>query len=666
LSGKNTSDSFIDMFVFETTQNIEQIEQLIIASSNSEVFSSDTINEIFRHMHTIKGSSAMMCFDDISSLTHSVEDLFFKIRENNNENYDLTKLSDLVLGVVDFVKVELEKIKETGTSDGKIEELSNEIAEFLKSLNSNDLQEQNNQSLAFSSIEISSECQEKGYNRTYEATVFFEDGCQMENIRAFGIIHKLGGIAVVNHHFPEELIECDNCAETIIKSGFKLFFTTDKSYDEMEKELNQTLFLRELSLKEIGTQEKSKKVNQEEEPEALFEKEKTSKQQENSSVVSIISVNVNKLDSLLNLAGEIVIAESMLTQNSDLKGLELPNFMKTAQLFRKIISELQDVIMSIRMVPLTVTFQKMNRIVHDMNKKLNKETKLVLVGEDTEVDKNIIEHLSDPLMHLVRNSIDHGIESKEERVAKGKPEYGTIVLEAINGGSEVIIIIKDDGKGFNKEKILKHAKEKGILTKPEEEMTDKEIYLLIFLPGFSTKENVTEFSGRGVGMDVVMQNIQAIGGNVNIQSEPDVGSTVTIKIPLTLSIISGMNIKVGDSLYTIPIKEIKESFRPKFSEIIIDPNGNEMILVRGSCCPIIRLHKIFKIPTDVNELSDGILVMVENDEKMACIFADELLGEQQMVVKALPKCAINHKGLSACTLLGDGSISIILDVGNII
>lgn len=380
-------------------------------------------------------------------------------------------------------------------------------------------------------------------------------------------------------------------------------------------------------------------------------------------------MDVTKLDKLMDLVGEMVIAEAMVIQNPDLDGLELDNFQKAAQRLDKITKEIQDMVMSIRMVSLTATFQKMNRIVRDMCKKLEKEATLVIIGEETEVDKNIIEHISDPLMHLVRNALDHGIESAQERQAAGKDKCGTITLEAKSAGSDVLIVVRDDGRGLSRDKILMKAQEKGLIHKPESEMNDREVFNLILHPGFSTKDSVTEYSGRGVGMDVVAKNIEAIGGSVLVDSTPNAGTTITLKIPLTLAIVEGMNIKVGKSLFTLPTIAIRESFRPSPGGAFTDPEGNEMIMVRGECYPILRLHKYYRIPTDITEFTDGIIIMVEHDDKKLCIFADELLGQQQIVVKTLPKYIRNFKkinGLAGCTLLGDGNISLILDIGGLI
>ncbi|TCP97378.1 chemotaxis protein CheA [Serpentinicella alkaliphila] len=469
------------------------------------------------------------------------------------------------------------------------------------------------------------------------------------------------------------MFDNEQSLQEIRERGFTLFIKADKSYEEINEILLQCLFLKSLELTSLEGHrefegERHSTAIVEKVSEKLKEDIEVIDKESVSSSQSIISVNVMKLDKLMDLVGEMVIAEAMVTQNPDLKGLELENFQKAARQLRKITSELQDTVMSIRMVPMTNTFQKMHRIVRDMSKKLGKEVKLEIIGEETEVDKNIIDNISDPIMHLVRNAIDHGIELAEERESLGKLKKGTVTLEAKNVGSDVLIIIKDDGRGLDKARILKKAKDNGILTKPEAEMTDKEIYNLIFIPGFSTKEDVTEFSGRGVGMDVVIKNIEAIGGSASIESFVGSGSVITLKIPLTLAIIEGMNIQVGASRYTLPTTVIKQSFRPLEKEIIKDPHGNEMIMVRGHCYPILRLHKHFRIKSKYAHLSEGILIMIEQEDQNMCIFADELIGHQQVVVKSLPnyiKNTNNVAALTGCTLLGDGSISLILDIGEL-
>jgi two-component system chemotaxis sensor kinase CheA len=364
--------------------------------------------------------------------------------------------------------------------------------------------------------------------------------------------------------------------------------------------------------------------------------------------------------------GELVISQAMVIQNPELEKLVLDSFNKASRQLQKVTNEMQDAIMSIRMVPLAITFQKMHRIVRDMGKKLGKEVNLEIIGEETEVDKNIIEHLSDPLIHLIRNAMDHGIEPTEERVNKGKSPIGKITLEAKNEGGYVWIIIRDDGKGLDKENILQKAKQQGLLKETENELTDREIYSYIFTAGFSTKQEATEFSGRGVGMDVVHKNIEEIGGTVQVNSLLGIGTTISIKIPLTLAIIDGMTVRVGKSIFVIPITAIKESFKVQESTVIRDEtNNSEMIMFRGNCCSVVRLHEFFKVQPDTADLEEGIIVAVENESRVMCLFADEILGAQQVVVKAIPKYVKKVRGISGCTVMGDGKVSLIIDVSGL-
>ncbi|RKL62440.1 chemotaxis protein CheA [Thermoanaerobacteraceae bacterium SP2] len=680
----------LDIFIFETRQLLEQLEQVIINSEKKSCYGQDEINQIFRIMHTIKGSSAMMLFNDISALAHVIEDLFYFLREEKPLDMDYPGLCDIVLESVDFIKDEMQKIENGQSPDGDASSLIDNIKSFLTTL-----KELNHKEYASGAKEQSvtdgkihgncishSKTEMSSKKRNFKATVYFEEGCEMENIRAYTIIHNLKDITEEVYYIPADIIDNDNSVEIIRKEGFQIWLKTDRSFEEMHHFFSQTIFLKDLELVELDNNEEFKQftnkkiVLEDSSPVKILKTDKESEEnglerdtQLVSSHQSIISVSVTKLDKLMDLVGELVISEAMVTQNPDLAGLILDNFQKAARQHRKIINELQDIAMSIRMVPLSTTFQKMNRVVRDMSKKLSKEVRLEIIGEETEVDKNIIEHISDPLMHLIRNSIDHGIESAEERKAKGKPEAGTVTLEAKNAGGDVLIIVKDDGRGLNKEKILKKARENGLINRPESELTDKDIYSYIFLPGFSTKDKVTEFSGRGVGMDVVTKNIGAVGGTVSVDSVPGEETTITLKIPLTLAIMDGMTIRVGKSTYTIPIISIKESFKAKEGDVITDPDGNEMIRIRGECYPVLRLHELYKVKTEITNIPDGIIVMAENEGKGLCIFADELIGEQQVVVKALPNYIRNIKkvrGVAGCTLLGDGSISLILDVADLL
>jgi len=379
-----------------------------------------------------------------------------------------------------------------------------------------------------------------------------------------------------------------------------------------------------------------------------------------------IRVDISKLDSLMNLVGELVIAEAMVTRNPDLIGHEFENLEKASHHLRRITSDLQDVAMSVRMVPLSGTFKKMVRLVHDTGIKAGKKVNLELKGEDTEVDKTVIEMISDPLVHIVRNAIDHGLENPEERAETDKKESGTVTIEARHESGEVWITVSDDGKGMKREVILNKAIEKGLVDGDGSDLRDEDVFKMVFEPGFSTAAAVTEISGRGVGMDVVKKNIEKINGKVDIKSTMGKGSQFKMRIPLTMAIIEGMLVRVGKSTYNIPLLSIREAFRPTSAQVTTTPDGVEVVKLRDDMIPVVRMHNMYGIEPSFDQLDEGILVVVENDGFSAALFVDEILGQQQTVVKGLSDYVGSPHGVSGCTILGDGRISLILDVATIL
>ena len=701
------AEPMVEVFIFETRQFLDQLEQISMGSEGNGGFSEDDVNEIFRAMHTIKGSAAMMMFEEISTLAHSVEDIFYYIRELHPKQVDTTAITDIVLNAVDFMRIEMDSLDAGNNPSMSSKELRDYTKNFLRNMKlangddpDIDLRKAKNaqkKQPAPKQYYIGAAKPEptvaeaaitgvKGSKHVYYACIHFEQGCEMEEVRAFGVINNLKDKVDEVHHLPDKILEDDNAVEIIRNEGFRIWFTTDMENSEAKHELDQTIFMEKLDFQELDSTaeceywpsamavavqaaESSEPIKppmpEVFRPEIAEAPKPARKQPSGGGTESqMITVRVDKLDKLMDLVGELVIAEAMVTQNPDIAGLDLDNFQKAARQLHKINGELQDSVMALRMVPLEGTFKKMNRIVRDMTKKLGKKARLVLEGEYTEVDKNINEHISDPLMHIVRNSVDHGIEMPDVRVANGKPEIGTVVLSAENAGGEVVLKIQDDGGGLNKEKILDRARKNGILTKPEEELTDQEIYSFIFAPGFSTKEKVTEFSGRGVGMDVVVSNIKSLGGQVTVDSVYGQGSTTIIKIPLTLAIIEGMSVGVGKSCFSIPISYINRSFRPDAGQIFRDPDGTEMIMVEGKCAPVVRLNQVYGIDNAIEDETNGIILILEAGDQKYAVVADKLLGVQEIVVKPVPKYiqkVMKTTGISGCTLLGDGSISLILD-----
>ena len=741
-----SNDPMLEMFIFENMQLTERLEEVLIEGDQLGILNEEHINEIFRIMHTIKGSAAMMEYDNIATVGHNVEDMFYFIRENEGVNPDWKVIVDLCLESADFFKQEVAKIQANQQADGDDTVLIEKIKKYMDILTGKTPPEasaDDGGDEGDTSADVGDEFSGRGLDllpgeQCFLVHVFFETGCKMENIRAYQITNTLLDLSSHIETVPAELLE--DCSDEIIANGVKMFICTKEPFDIINSIVSDVLFVERFEIKVMDSgaaaaptpveqpeeavvaeapveipveapvepqeppKTKGKKKKAKEEPETPAEPAKPvaptvtaapvtpsapAKEVAPASAApaqapaapaaaqaaavpaevkqSFISVNVDKLDKLMDLAGELVISVAMVINNPDLAGLNLEQFEKAAAMLSKNTGDLQDIIQSVRMIPISSTFHKMHRIVRDVSRKLNKDVEFTILGEETEVDKNLIDNLSDPLMHIVRNAMDHGIEpDSDERERNGKPRVGSIILEARNSGSDVIITCTDDGRGINRDKVLAKAIAQGMLTKPESEYTDKEIYNFVMAPGFSTNDTVTELSGRGVGMDVAKRNIEKIGGSIAVDSTPGHGTVNTIRIPLTLAILAGIEIKVGSNIYIVPTLNIRESFKPQADQIVVDPDGNEMILFRGECYPIVRLHSLFSVHSDVTTFQDGIMIMIEDEGMMTGLFADMLIGEQQVVLKPIPQFITERigqiRGISGCTILGNGNISLIIDV----
>ncbi len=381
-------------------------------------------------------------------------------------------------------------------------------------------------------------------------------------------------------------------------------------------------------------------------------------------VAAAIKVDTKKLNVLLELVGELVISQAIISQNSVLQKDENQKISKDISEMAKITGGIQDHIMSLRMVPLRQTFQKMNRLVRDLSRKTGKGVNFAVYGEETEIDKTIVEQLNDPLVHLLRNAVDHGVESQEERRIAGKAGEGTVTLGAYQKGGNVVIEIKDDGAGLKLEKIRKKAVERGLID-PNRAYTDDELKDLIFLPGFSTHEVATDLSGRGVGMDVVRKNVEGLGGRVDITTAKGKGSTFLVKLPLTMAIVDGMLVKVGDERYIIPTVTISESIQPKPEQLATVTASGEMLNVRGELIPLIRLNQIFRLSDAKTDIHQALVIIVGTEKEKRGLLVDDLLGQQQVVVKNLDKRLQGIKGFSGSSILGDGLVGLILDISSL-
>ena len=377
-----------------------------------------------------------------------------------------------------------------------------------------------------------------------------------------------------------------------------------------------------------------------------------------------VKVDTKKLDNLVDLTGELVIAQSMLRQNHVILAAKDQRLAHNLGQLNQITSGLQTTAMSMRMVPIKSTFQKMVRLVRDLAKNAGKEVQLKMSGEDTEIDRNVVDELYEPMVHMIRNSVDHGIELPEERKKAGKNRSGKIHLQAYHQGSNIIVEITDDGRGLNKDRITAKAKAGGLIT-DEDNLTDSEIYNLIFQPGFSTAKQVTDVSGRGVGMDVVKKTIEKHRGRVEINTRPGQGSTFVISLPLTLAIIEGMLVRVGAEKYIIPTLAILESFRPTKEQYSTVEGKGEMILSRGKLLLLVRLDRLFKVKGDTVDPWEGLAVIVEYEDKQMCLLLDELLGKEEVVIKSLGETMANINGVAGGAIMGDGRVGLILDMAGI-
>lgn len=384
-----------------------------------------------------------------------------------------------------------------------------------------------------------------------------------------------------------------------------------------------------------------------------------------TSETSSIRVSIEKVDQMINLVGELVITQAMLAQTaSQLDPVIFEKLLSGMNQLERNTRDLQESVMSIRMMPISFVFSRYPRVVRDLAAKLNKRVELRTVGENTELDKGLIEKIADPLTHLVRNSLDHGIEVTEKRIAIGKPAQGTITLRAFHQGGSIVIEVSDDGAGLNRAKILTKAKERGLPV--NDGMTDQEVWSLIFEAGFSTAETVTDVSGRGVGMDVVKRNIQSMGGRIDIESALGVGTRISIRLPLTLAILDGLSVAVGDQMFIVPLNYITESLQPTAADIKTVSGHGRVVQVRGEYLPVIALHEVFNLRPNVTAVHEGILVILEAEDHKAALFVDDLVGQHQVVIKSLESNYRRVQGVSGATIMGDGKVALILDTAALV
>ncbi|WP_268248184.1 chemotaxis protein CheW [Paludibacterium paludis] len=692
---------FHQVFFDETEEHLASMESLLLALPIESPDPED-LNAIFRAAHSIKGGAATFGFDDLADLTHVLENLLDRIRKGTmpltRESVDIflrakDMLADMLgahrggdaadADAVNRVKEELVRIAQSqdggageavpddapaAASGGMTHTLSIEIsagAEGVESLL---------ESLALEGdLTILKRPSEDDSSPWVVRLVGALDAGEAAETLAFALVpeafHVVAGSALEESDgfglFLDE--SSDSLAAPVTAatgnetveddSGFGLFEPLPATGDT-ETGIEGFGLFDAVSAPE--PQRKTEPV-----PAASAAQPQTAGHPGAKGGENSIRVNIEKVDLLLNLVGELVITQSMLMQSgSRLDPAEHERLLDGIGQLERNSRELQEAVMSIRMTPISFVFNRFPRVVRDLTARLDKEVELKMIGENTELDKGFIEKLSDPLTHLVRNSLDHGIESPEERSRKGKPPVGRLTLRAFHQGGSIVIEVTDDGAGLDRERILAKARERGMTV--SEALSDNEVWNLIFEPGFSTASVVTDVSGRGVGMDVVKRNIMSMGGHVDIDSLKDFGTTISIRLPLTLAIMDGMSVRIGEEIYILPLSFILESLQPPTSDVYTVSGKGLVVNVRGEYLPIVHLAGLFEVSGGKATPSEGILVIVECDESRLALMVDELIGQQQFVVKNLETNYHKVDGISGATILGDGQVALILDVTTIV
>jgi len=713
---------FYQVFFEESAEHLDSMESLLLAL-DLDAPDPDQLNAIFRSAHSIKGGSGTFGFNDMTEVTHILETLLDGIRKN--EIKITADMVDAFLQAGDVLKGLLEAHQNGTIADPAP---SIEIRARLSQLTASGVQKtedrgQKTEAVAATPSAPAQETAHPSVQHIYQvkfekSPAIFPSKAELDNL-----LEELSNIGKIEKQKIGEksvsLTITSYASEDELRETFSFFLEpeqltiqltgdqvpedrgqkTGDSNSNSENEQGYGFFVEPEQLQAAAEDaqgygffvepEKAKSEAENAQGYGFFVDVENKTESSASAATAAqpeephrratdrapaattpaaetsIRVSVEKVDQMINLVGELVITQSMLAEvASHLDPVLNESLLNGLAQLELNTRELQESVMSVRMMPINFVFSRFPRLVRDLAGKLDKKVQLKMVGEGTELDKGLIEKISDPMTHLVRNSLDHGVEMPEERIAKGKDPQGTITLRAAHQGGNIVIQVSDDGAGLNRERILAKAKEKGIAY--NENISDADVWLMIFAPGFSTAAVVTDVSGRGVGMDVVKRNIEGIGGRVEIASKLGEGSTVTIRLPLTLAILDGLSIAVGDQLYILPLSFIIESLQPKPEDIKEISGQGQVLHVRGEYLPIIALHQVFNIETKITDPSKGILVLLEAEGKKIALFVDDLVSQHQVVIKSLETNYRKVVGVSGATIMGDGRVAMIMDVGALV
>ena len=687
---------YLEIFLDESNEHLQTLsDQLIILEKEPD--NSDTINEIFRAAHSLKGMAGTMGYKRMQNLTHDMENVFSEVRNGNMEVN--SNLVDVLFQCLDALETYVDNIRETqdeGTDDNEpiIKALNAFIAsegkenaapaakkeEAPAATASTAPADDKDMPLADFEKNAVNEALKKNLH-VYKIKVSVDENCILKAARAFLVFKNLEGHGDIIKSEPS----VQDIEDEKFDFDFSIIVVTEEKYD------NIIALIKNVSeIKDAAGQEITQPFPEEQTEEAKEEKKETSAVSQTAkpaaakpaakkpastgktsgSVSHTVRVDIEKLDVLMNLVSELIIAKNGLVSASHVEGDEAAalnqSFTEQIEYLERVTTNLHESVMKVRMMPIESVFSRFPRMIRDLNKKLGKKMELYMSGEDTELDRTVIDEIGDPIMHLLRNSADHGLESAEIRKERGKSEVGSIFLDAFQEGNNVVIEVRDDGNGIDTEKVKAKAVEKGTITQEQADvMTDKEAIDLLFRPSFSTAEKVTDVSGRGVGLDVVKSKIEALGGDVEVKTKYGEGSTFSIRLPLTLAIIQALMVKLGDEKYAISLGSIETIEDIPVSDIKY-VHAKEVIHLRGNVIPLIRLRDLLDVPGEPEESENITVVVVRKGDKQAGLVVDSLIGQMEIVIKSLGKYIRINKMISGATILGDGSVALIIDANTLV
>ena len=663
------NEQYLSVFLDESREYVQSLNESLLKLEKNP-HDEETINETFRILHTLKGMAGTMGFERMAKLSHKMEQLLDKVR---SKKIALTSdLLDRLFAGVDMIDKMVNNIASGGNDQADEEDLKS-LMDAFEVVQEERVEEkkveletkQESDVVDDSVMKVIQEASKEGYN-AFKIRVTLAEGTIMKAVRMYMVFKAIedSGGQILSSVPPVDDIEqekFDREVELVViaKQDAESLHKMISSISEIEKVTVSSIMKGQGKPKE--EEEKKKEVQQK--AEIAEEKAPEQKISQKRRLVQTVRVDIDKLDTLMNLMGELVISRSRISDI--LRKYNIKEVDESLSQLNRITLDLQNVVMKIRMVPIAFVFNRFPRMVRDLAKQLSKEINFIIEGEDTELDRTFVEDIGEPLVHLLRNAIDHGIETKEERIAKGKPPVGTVVLSARHEGNNVVIEVKDDGRGIDRNAVVRKAIEKGLISEAQaESMPDEKVYELLFLPGFSTRSDATELSGRGVGMDVVKSVVESLNGTVKIESVKDRGTTVTIRLPLTLAIIQALLVTVNNHVYAIPIANIDSTLNVP-ADKVQKLQDKLVTVIRGEIIPLVKLWEVFGLNGHREEQYYNTVIVRMGNRKYGLV-VDSLIGQEDIVIKSLGKIFNDVRIFSGGAILGDGSIALILDVSNIV